>query len=213
MATSSGRGGGGAGGGGGDRRLYCTEYTGRVRSIDMKTHAVTTIAGSGAGHKSSDASDGVGMECCIFEARNLTFDRSRSRSRSASAAHVKPESVPYFTSAQGRISRLDITTAPVTTCLAPGSHDLGDGWAGWGLARPPSGRLVVSCRSTRSIYTFDPQSGALNCVAGRGGSGPQSGDDPLSAIAAAVVHERCVYVSDVGYQCIRCVTLPQSLFD
>ncbi len=92
-----------------------------------------------------------------------------------------------------------------------------------GIACTSSGRLIVTCRATNSIFVIDPTTGEDELLAGGGtltyGS-IGSADGPGRTVArfnnpvdvVVVDHEQCAYVADQENSSIRCVTLPPSLF-
>ncbi len=194
-------------------RLYATDYHNyRIRSVDVKTQAVTTIAGSGE----NELRDGVGLECAISTPRKFVFDTSRS---------VNAESAIYITSAGG-IRRLNLITREMTTCPMADQR-ISRTFDVWAIAIAPGGALIFSCLESHSIYSLDPRTGSISLIAGggtpieRGGvTDPHSfvdgyGTEPrfhLVYAIALVEHEQCLYIADSGNRRIRRMTLPQSLF-
>ncbi len=190
------------------KRIYAVDYhSNRIRSIDLKTQAVTTIAGDGK----SVSWNGFGVQSSIHRPRKFVFGRSASD---------EPESVLYITS-EGGIRRFDLTTQELTTCKVQKSDTRI--FTPWAIDAVPSGHLIVSCDFTSCIYLFDPLTGKLDLLAGSPGrDGAASGyadgaggavrfDSPLGL--AVVESERCAYISDAGQnRRIRRMTLPQSLF-
>ncbi len=188
---------------GGDR-LFAADYQNhKIRSVDLETQTVTTVAGNGKRH----SKDGGGQKCSIIQPRKLAFDRSRS---------IKPESVLYITSGHG-IRRFEIDAAEMTTCEWRGSTEL-DPWA---IDATPSGHLIVSCLNANTIYSFDPRTCEHAVLAGpevksgsacyANGSGSNARfDRPIALVV--VEHERCAYICDVSNHRIRHITLPASLF-
>ncbi len=183
---------------GGDR-LYFTDYSSdRLRSADVKTQTVVTIAHGGFSQA------GIGS---ISRPRKLLFDRSPS---------VKPDSVLYITSARG-ICHFELDTAEMTTCEWRGPTEFDP----WGIDATPSGHLIVSCCNTQTIYSFDPRTCEHAVLAGPGvtydsagytdGSGPDARFDRPFALVVAE-HERCVFICDTGNEFLRHMTLPRSFF-
>ncbi len=116
-----------------------TEYwIARVRTVDVKICAVTTIAGGSDTEKTS----GIGIECSISDPIALVFDRS---------ANNKPETV-LFVAGYGVLQRLDLLEGELSVCAMPAVNGIQiDSYV---IAT--SGHLIVTFRKTNSIYLFDP---------------------------------------------------------
>ncbi len=188
-------------GGDGSRRLFAVDHGNRrIRTVDVKSGAVTTTTDTtdpnlGFGFGSPGASIGA--------PRKFTFDRAPS---------VKPESALYITS--DGIVRLDLDTLTATPC--PNTEKLNNAW---GIDCTARGQLIVSCVTTRSVYLYDPNTGERSLLAGSGVYGPTTRTDGVGQAArfsfpfdlVLVKLDRCVYVCDTGKYLTR-ITLPSSLF-
>ncbi len=204
-------------------RLYATDSSdfGRIRMIDVATRTVTTIAGGGQ----LGSQDGIGLKAALLFPARLVFDRSSS---------VRPESVLYITEAFA-IRKLVLDTAQVTTITVdrfkPSTDTAGHyspSFQPRAIACLPTGSLLVGCNMTRAIYWLDPHSGDCKLLAGSGV--PWDRESPFMASSgvgwdqpvrhadgrfsdfALVEDERCVWISDTNNRCIRCMTLPASVF-
>ncbi len=192
----------------GDRLIVADLYNHRLRSVDIKSKEVTTLAGSGRRSGRNDSYDGVGPNAGIRRPLKLTFDRSPL---------IEAESALYLTS-YGGIRRFDLTTTAVTT---PQWVDTGmPRWMDlWGIDSTPSGHLIVSCLLTHAIYLFDPRSAKRELLAGTGVPKSDYADEPdhnarfqCPYDVAVVDHAQCVFVAYSTNRRIRCITLPKSLF-
>ncbi len=191
----------------------------RIRSVDLNTKLVTTIAGDGE----MKSTDGVGLNCSVYFPRRLTFDRSRT---------VKSESVLFITSGRG-LRRFDIASSEMTTCQWKRAGDTGTGTststAGpapasnlYGIDAVRSGHLIVGCVHTHSVYLYDPNTTEHELLAGGGSVQAQAepfADGPgqiarFNRMVGLVVvdSERCAFIADAGHNRIRRMTLPAYLF-
>ncbi len=212
-------------------RLYVSDcQNSKIRSVDVKTRRVTTVAGYDPLQPTTTHP--------LCRPRKIVFDRSVTGTGTG-----KPESTLYFTADRDGLWRLqltetDDTTTTATTTLAAGNNSKltlclwrdkngqsdSESLVPWGLACTTRGQLIISCRSTSSLYLYDPPSGHYEVVAGPGtmsriinrGFADGSGRDALFHCVYDVVlvdHERCVYITDAGNRRIRRITLPQTLLN
>ncbi len=205
--------------GGGDK-LYVAEYSGnRIRVVDTKTRAVTTVAGNG---KLSNF-DGFGSESSILWPRKLVFNRSLTLTHAiGSSAPVSASGPIIFITAHRTIRILMIASGQLTTC--PDEDGWGEKVDPYAIDTLPSGQLIVSGLNTRSIYLYDPNTGTNQLIAGHGGGdgGARYGgsvdgsgvtarfDEPADLVVVA--HEQCVYLVDSRRNRVRHMTLPAHLF-
>ncbi len=135
---------------GGDRLLAADFRNHRIRMVDIKTRAVTTIAGDGEALNR----DGVGLKSSIVWPNRIAFDRSPT---------VKPDSVLFITADQS-IRRFEIHTGRLSTCKWNGGEQAAmiDPHA---LCSTPSGQLLVSC--SRTVHRFDPKTGEHEALRAR----------------------------------------------
>jgi hypothetical protein len=87
-----------------------------------------------------------------------------------------------------------------------------------GIAPVPCGLLLATCHSPCGVFTIEPSTGEVVCIAGAAPDN-YSTDGPghlatfVSPAALLVVQsERCAFVSDWARYAIRRVTLPARLF-
>ncbi len=123
---------------GGDTLIVADFSTHRIRSVNIKTQIVMTIAGD--------------EDCPIGNPRKLAFDRSHG---------VKPESALFLTSHAG-LRRLNLQTRELITCEWAEAHC----FLLCGLASTPSGHLIVSCLARNAIYVYDPITSRYELIAG-----------------------------------------------
>ncbi len=176
--------------------LYATDDgNSRIRMIDTKTQAVTTVAGSGA-------------LTSVGGSRQLVFDRSPASST------VKTQTILFITSFYS-LRRFDLTTGQMSTCVL--TTETGHEIDPHGLAATPTGRLILGYMNKNSIYAYDPArpDGMLQLLAGSGSPEPASFADGAGGVArfkqpwgvVVVDSEWCAYVSDSGHKRVRHMTL------
>ncbi len=208
-------------------RLYAADCMyGFIRSVDLKTLAVTTIAGDGT----FTTRDGIGRDSSLHAPRKIIFDRSLS---SASPIPVQPESV-MFISSSGAIRRLDLITKQLTTCPWKAGTGTGTGTSlsaavmavlrAFSIVMTPSGHLILISSSTRSVplHLYDPHTGELELLCGCGSESSghaQFADGPgqtarFDGAFDGVVFdsERCIFITDSNNKRLRHMTLPDHLF-
>ncbi len=185
----------------GDKLFVTDNLNNRIRMVDTKTGEVKTVAGNGT----NESTDGIGLNAGIAYPRKVVFYRSPT---------AKPDSVLYFTSAGG-MRRFDVETGAETTLELtlniPGPH---------GIDCTPTGRLIVSCIGTHSIYLVDPSSGDVELLAGSGewkvtGSADGSGRTARFNWPSDLKLDdeaQCIYVTEYEHHRIRRVSLPSRLF-
>ncbi len=181
----------------GTKLIACDCGNNRVRSVDLKSREVITIAGDGKG----ESRDGVGLKASLHQPRNVVFDR---------APTAKPDAILYV-ACYNSIRRFDTETGAVTTLktsikINPCAIDCS-----------PTGYLVVSCIDTHSLYSIDPKTGETVRVAGTGEKGFADGVATKAKFAypkdlEIIDSERCAYVTDTSNHRIRRVDLPIWLF-
>ncbi len=170
--------------------------------IDTKTGEVKTVAGNGR----SESKDGTGLDAGIWNPQKVVFYRSPT---------AKPDSVLYFTSANGGVRRFDIESGAVSTLTLKSTPIYP-----YGIECTPSGHLIVSCVGSHSIYVVDPTNDVVKVLAGSGASYRSGSADGAGGTAQfswpidLVVSdsERCVYVGDKHNNRIRRMNLPSRLF-
>ncbi len=189
-------------------KLFVSDFSNdRIRMVDTKTQAVTTIAGDGA---TLFTGDRVGSTCGMQSPRKLAFDRSAPTTGTG-----KPQSVLYITSPEG-IRRLDLDTGQVTLCVMTKTYALSE-MDFYGICSTSIGRLILTCVKSNSVYSYEPRSGGLELLAG-GALGAKSipgVTDTTTKLAFAsdlvVVDtsiEQCVYIANTSCHTLLHMTLP-----
>ncbi len=187
----------------GDKLYVADNLNNRIRMVDTETGQVKTVAGNGQ----PESKDGIGLDASTKHPGKVLFYRSST---------IKPDSVLFFTSADGRLRRLDIESGKLSTVKLMSSVVTGP----HGIDCTPSGHLLVSCIGTHSIYSINPLTGEAELLVGSGGSHAKGFSDGSGQTARfnwpsdLVVNDRetCVFVADQYNNRIRRVQLPSRLF-
>ena len=177
-----------------DGNLYIAEAGGhRIRRIDFRTRALTTVAGSG---RPGYGSDGLlATQTALDEPGAMAIDGSGNLYVAQSRLH--------------RVRRIDAQTGVITSIAGtgePGSR--GDGQlAAAAQLFSPSGlacrdsKLVIADRGNRRIRRVDLQSGLIDTIAGGNGKGARVFRDP---IGLAIAPSGEIFVADAeGHRIFR----------
>ncbi len=201
--------------GAGGERLYTTDsFNHRIRMIELKTCAVSTVCGDGK----EEHRDGTGIaNTSLKRPRKLAFDRSPT---------VTPDTILYIT-APNVIRKLNIATGQLST-IKLSAAGAKFGIDPYGIDCTPTGMLVVTCRATHAVYMINPNTGDVDKLAGapdfKGAAVPAgingNVDGPCNTKAKfdwpvdvqLIDAEQCAYVCEHGNNRIRKITLPPSLF-
>ncbi len=173
----------------------------RVRTIDIDSKVVRTLAGNGQ----SKTVDEIGRFASFRVVHSLVFDRSRK---------IAPESVLWVSAAEA-LRRIDIQTTRVSTFKL----ELAARHKTWidRIHSTASGHLL--CTTGFALLSVDTTNGAVHLMAGELDGRPQpAADGPgltarlSSARGIAVIDaERCAYLCDFN-SLIRRISLPSHLF-
>jgi streptogramin lyase len=156
-----------------DGALYfCEVGNHRVRRLDMKTHRLSTVAGSGAKGYSGDG--GPATQALLNEPYEVRFDKAGNM---------------FFVEMQIAVRRVDAKTKMISTVAGNGSP----GFAGDGgpaakaqfkqphsLAFDPSGALLICDIGNNRIRRIDFKTGLIDTYAGTGEKKPTPDGAPLT---------------------------------
>ena len=192
-----------------DRRgdLFVVERDSHVvRKIDMRTHVITTVAGTGTPGFSGDG--GAATAAQLRQPHSIAFDRDGALLICDIGNH--------------RIRRVDMRSGIISTFAGTGeTAPTPDGapLAGAPLRGPrtiavaPSGDLYIALREGNAIYRLDARTRTLHHVAGTGESG-YSGDGGPARLATlggpkglALARDGSLYIADTENHAIRRIDL------
>ncbi len=157
-----------------DGALYiCEVNNDRVRRLDLKTHKLSTVAGSGKKGYSGDG--GPALEASLNEPYEIRFDK---------------EGNMFFVEMKNNVvRRVDAKTKIISTVAGTGSPGFsGDGGPGvkaqlnqpHSIAFDPEGRLLICDIANQRIRRLDLKTGILETYAGTGEKKPTPDGAPLA---------------------------------
>ena len=183
-----------------------------VRKIDMRTHVISTVAGTGTPGFGGDGGPAVAAQ--LRQPHSIAFDRDGALLICDIGNH--------------RIRRVDTRSGTITTFAGTGETTAtpdGAPVAGTPLRGPrtiavaPSGDLYIALREGNAIYRIDAQRRALHHVAGTGETG-YSGDGGPARLARlggpkglALARDGSLYVADTENHVIRRIDLARGTID
>jgi len=183
-----------------------------VRKIDMRTHVISTVAGTGTLGFGGDGGPAVAAQ--LRQPHSIAFDRDGALLICDIGNH--------------RIRRVDTRSGTITTFAGTGETTAtpdGAPVAGTPLRGPrtiavaPSGDLYIALREGNAIYRIDAQRRALHHVAGTGETG-YSGDGGPARLARlggpkglALARDGSLYVADTENHVIRRIDLARGTID
>ncbi|MBW8862921.1 MAG: hypothetical protein JF601_11230 [Acidobacteria bacterium] len=192
-----------------DRRgdLFVVERDSHVvRKIDMRTHVITTVAGTGTPGFGGDG--GAATAAQLRQPHSIAFDADGALLICDIGNH--------------RIRRVDVRSGIITTFAGTGATTAtpdGAAIAGTALRGPrtiavaPSGDLYIALREGNAIYRLDARTRTLHHVAGTGETG-YAGDGGPARLAKlggpkglALARDGSLYVADTENHVVRRIDL------
>ncbi len=190
----------------------------RIRLVDTKTQAVTTLAGNGA--EPFDYTSPASRQGRIYKPYKFTFDRSRA---------TKPESVLYYRSGH-LICRFEIQTGATAVIDLDGIDETCDrntsrSFYPFTADCTPSGHLIVTCANTNGVYAIDPVTCKAELLVSKNDPGfdvrgrqmvDGSGDVARCGWMwdlVVVDSDQCAYIIDRSFRLLRHMTLPARFFE
>lgn len=159
-----------------DGALYvCEVDTHRVRRLDLKTHKLSTVAGSGKKGYAGDG--GPALEASLNEPYEVRFDK---------------EGNMFFVEMRNNVvRRVDAKTKIISTVAGTGSPGFsGDGGPGvkaqlnqpHSIAFDPEGRLLICDIANQRVRRLNLKTGILDTYAGTGEKKPTPDGVPLAGV-------------------------------
>jgi DNA-binding beta-propeller fold protein YncE len=183
-----------------------------VRKIDMRTHVITTVAGTGTAGFSGDGGPATAAQ--LRQPHSIAFDRDGALLICDIGNH--------------RIRRVDMSSGIISTFAGTGETTAtpeGAPAAGTALRGPrtiavaPSGDLFIALREGNAIYRLDARTRTLHHVAGTGETG-YAGDGGPARLAKlggpkglALARDGSLYVADTENHAIRRIDLARGTID
>jgi DNA-binding beta-propeller fold protein YncE len=157
-----------------DGALYfCEVDNHRVRRLDLKTHTLSAVAGSG--HQGYSGDGGPALAASLNQPYEVRFD---------------PAGNMFFVEMQNHVvRRVDARTKVITTVAGTGVPGFsGDGGSAakaqlrqpHSIAFAPDGALLICDIGNHRIRRLDPNRGTISTYAGTGESGPTPDGAPLA---------------------------------
>ena len=183
-----------------------------VRKIDMRTHVITTVAGTGTAGFSGDGGPATAAQ--LRQPHSIAFDIDGALLICDIGNH--------------RIRRVDMGRGTISTFAGTGETGAtpdGAALAGTPLRGPrtiavaPSGDLYIALREGNAIYRLDAHTRTLHHVAGTGVTG-YTGDGGPARLATlggpkglALARDGSLYVADTENHAIRRIDLASGAID
>ena len=185
--------------------LICDIGNQRVRSIDLKSRIITTIAGNGAKDPTPDGAP-LSPATPLHGPRTITFDPKGNLCLALRDGHTI-----FRASLSDRILHRVAGTGKPGFSGNGGPASAASLSGPKGLASDSLGRIYIADTESHSIRVIDPASGLISVVAGTGAKGNASSPNPLQTQLARphgvfIDKDGSLYIGDSENHVVRRVT-------